>query len=110
MKRRTPDREAHGQVAHVFVCTTRRDSEHACCGAVGGDAVLEAVTDWLRYRDAFWSDVSVSTTSCLGLCSEDGAALTVQPHDEWYSDVRAADVPALLEGTVGTEVGDPVRE
>ena len=40
--------------------------------------------------------VSVGSTSCLGLCSEDRTALTIQPHNEWYSDVTPADVPALM--------------
>ena len=87
--------------AHVFVCTNDRDSEHACCGDVGAEDTYEAVVDWLRERDAFWTSVSATTTGCLGLCSEGGAAIAIQPHDEWYSDVRPADVPELLEDAFG---------
>jgi (2Fe-2S) ferredoxin len=89
--------------AHVFVCTNDRDGEHACCGDVGGEAVETAVKEWLRERDAFWTAVSVSTTSCLGLCSENGTAVTIQPQNEWYSDVSPEDVPRLLETAFGPD-------
>lgn len=88
--------------AHVFVCTNDRD-EHDCCAGAGGQEVTAAVKDWLRDRDAFWTAVSVSTTDCLGLCSADGAALTIQPRNEWYSEVRPADVPGLLAAEFGPD-------
>ncbi|MES3517216.1 MAG: hypothetical protein PPP58_06080 [Natronomonas sp.] len=44
MKRRTDD---HPLEAHVFVCTTDRE-EHACCADAEGEAVAEAVKEWLR--------------------------------------------------------------
>lgn len=87
--------------AHVFVCTTDRDSDHACCGDAAADETHDAVVSWLRERDAFWTAVSVTTTGCLGLCSEDGAAIAIQPRNEWYSDVRPADVPDLLADAFG---------
>lgn len=87
--------------AHVFVCANERESEHAACGGAGADETVAAVKDWLRERDAFWTAVSVSTTSCLGLCSEDGTALSIQPHDAWYSDVTPGDVPELLASAFG---------
>ena len=93
----------------VFVCTTDRDGEYASCGTAGAEATLEAVKAWLRERDAFWTAVSVSETSCLGLCSEDGTAITIQPHNVWYSDVQPSDVPALLESAFGPDadrIGD----
>ncbi|RKD97382.1 (2Fe-2S) ferredoxin domain-containing protein [Halopiger aswanensis] len=89
--------------AHVFVCTNDRESEHTCCADVGADETLDAVIDWLRERDAFWTAVSVTTTGCLGLCSEGGAAIAIQPRNEWYSDVRPDDVAALLEDAFGPD-------
>ncbi|MES3517217.1 MAG: (2Fe-2S) ferredoxin domain-containing protein [Natronomonas sp.] len=50
--------------------------------------------------------MSVHTTSCLGLCSEGGTALTVQPKNEWYSDVRPEEVPTVLERTLGGTVSE----
>ena len=87
--------------AHVFVCTNDRDSEHASCGAAGAEETVAAVKEWLRERDAFWTAVSVGTTSCLGLCSEDGTAVSIQPRNTWYSDVTPADVPDLLSSEFG---------
>ena len=89
--------------AHVFVCATDRDAEYACCGDAGSDEVVDAVKAWLRERNAFWSPIGVSTTGCLGLCSEGGTALTIQPRNEWYSDVRPEDVPSLLEDAFGPD-------
>jgi len=80
----------------ILVCTNGRDGEYAACAEVGGDAVVDAATDWLRERDLFWTEAAVVETSCLGLCSEDGAAVGFQPRDEWYENVRPADVPELL--------------
>ncbi|ELZ00811.1 (2Fe-2S) ferredoxin domain-containing protein [Natrialba asiatica] len=96
--------------AHVFVCTNARESEHASCGTVGAEETVAAVKDWLRERDAFWTAVSVGTTSCLGLCSEDGVAITIQPRNTWYSDVTPEDVPELLAAEFGPTadcIGDP---
>lgn len=96
--------------AHVFVCTNDR-AEHDCCAGAGGEAVAAAIKEWLRERDAFWTAVSVSATDCLGLCSADGAALTIQPRNEWYSDVTPEDVPELLAAEFGPEAEqiDPPR-
>ncbi|TQQ82644.1 (2Fe-2S) ferredoxin domain-containing protein [Halonotius terrestris] len=101
MKDRTADHRERLD-AHVLVCTNSRE-EYDCCADAGGEETLVAVKDWLRERDAFWSSVSVVETGCLGLCSEGGAAIAIQPRDEWYSDVQPEDVPALLESTFGPE-------
>lgn len=105
MNRRT-DEQTTRLAAHVFVCVNDRDSEYACCADAGGAATVEAVKAWLRERDAFWSPIGISTTDCLGLCSEDGTAITVQPQNEWYSDVRPEDVPELLAAEFGPDAGD----
>jgi len=65
MKNRTEEHRERLE-AHVFVCTNDRDSEHASCGQVGAEETVSAVKNWLRERDAFWTAVSVSETSCLG--------------------------------------------
>ncbi|SFC07182.1 (2Fe-2S) ferredoxin [Halobiforma haloterrestris] len=89
--------------AQVLVCTNDRDSEYACCADVGADEVVAAVESWLRDRNAFWSPIAVTETACLGLCSEDGTAVAIQPRDEWYADVTPADIPDLLEREFGPE-------
>jgi len=99
MKNRTTDHRERLD-AHVFVCTNSRES-HDNCADAGGSEVLTEVKGWLRERDAFWSTVSVAETSCLGLCSADGTAISIQPHNVWYSDVTPEEVPALLESIFG---------
>ena len=101
MKDRTADHRERLD-AHVLVCTNSR-GEYDCCADAGGKETLAAVKDWLRERDAFWSSVSVVETGCLGLCSEGGAAISIQPRNEWYSDVQPEDVPVLLESVFGPD-------
>jgi (2Fe-2S) ferredoxin len=102
MKRCT-DQQTTRLAAHVFVCTNERDSEYAACAEAGAEGTVEAVKSWLRDRDAFWSPVGVSTTDCLGLCSADGTALTIQPRNEWYAEVQPDDVPGLLAEEFGPD-------
>lgn len=112
MKHRT-DEHRERLDAHVFVCTKQRDSAYDCCADAGGHETLAAVKSWLRERDAFWTSVSVTDTGCLGLCSAGGTAISIQPRNEWFSDVQPADVPALLESAFGPEadqIGDDAGE
>jgi (2Fe-2S) ferredoxin len=102
MKHRT-DEHRERLDSHVFVCTQERDSGYACCAEAGGEETFTAVKSWLRDRDAFWSTVSVTETDCLGLCSEGGTAISIQPRNEWYSDVQPEDVPDLLESEFGPD-------
>lgn len=102
MKHRTEEHRERLD-AHVFVCTQTRDSDYACCADAGGEETVAAVKAWLRDRDAFWSSVSVTETDCLGLCSEGGAAISIQPRNEWFSDVQPEDVPDLLESMFGPD-------
>ncbi|ELZ52662.1 MULTISPECIES: (2Fe-2S) ferredoxin domain-containing protein [Halorubrum] len=101
MERRTERMHERGVSATVLVCTNER-TEHAACAAVDGGAVADAVRDWLRERDRYWSEVAVAETSCLGMCSEEGVAVVVQPRDEWFAAVTVEDVPTLMAETVGT--------
>ena len=78
------------------------------CAEAYGEEVYEAVKSWLRERGVFWSRVHVAETSCLGLCSAEGTAIVIHPRNRWYSDVRPADVPKLLEdefGANGSQLG-----
>ncbi|MFC7323515.1 (2Fe-2S) ferredoxin domain-containing protein [Halorubrum rutilum] len=95
MERRTERMRERGLAATVLVCTNER-AEHAACAAADGAAVADAARDWLRERDRYWSEVAVAETSCLGLCSEAGAAVVVHPRDEWFAAVTPGDVPALM--------------
>jgi hypothetical protein len=72
-------------------------------GDADGSAVAAAAREWLDERDALWTEVVPVESSCLALCTEDGAAVGVLPHDEWFSGVVPADVPPLLGGVFGPE-------
>lgn len=103
MRDRTDDVHENGFTDHVLVCTNDRDSEYAACAEAHGPAVYEAVKAWLRERGVFWSHVHVAETSCLGLCSADGAAIAIHPRNRWYSDVKPEEVPNLLADEFGED-------
>ena len=105
MDRRTERMHERGVSATVLVCTNER-TEYAACAAVDGGDVADAVRDWLRERDRYWSEVAVAETSCLGMCSEDGVAVVVQPRDEWFAEVTVNDVPTLMTELFGAAADD----
>lgn len=108
MEHRTPDVRDEGFTDHILVCTHARDSDYACCAEADGEAVYNAVERWLTDRDVFWTRVHVAETSCLGLCSADGAAIAIHPRNRWYSDVSPGEVPELLArefGPAATRLG-----
>jgi NADP-reducing hydrogenase subunit HndC len=85
---------------HVFVCTGKS------CSGVGSPEVLEAFERELKARGVlFGREVkgknpqgSIVLTECasVGFCSI-GAAVMVYPDGVWYAQVRAEDVPEIIE-------------
>jgi NADP-reducing hydrogenase subunit HndC len=85
---------------HVFVCTGKS------CSAVDSAAVKEAFDHELRARGILFGKASkgknpngsVVLTECgsVGFCTI-GAAVMVYPDGVWYAQVRADDVPELVE-------------
>lgn len=103
MQDRGADVRENGFSDLVLVCTNDRDAEYACCADAGGRAVYDAVASWLCERGVFWTRVFVAETSCLGLCSDAGTAIAIQPRDRWYSDVTPEEVPDLLAAEFGAD-------
>lgn len=103
MLRRTDDVLDEGFTDLVLVCTNDRDSEYACCADVSGNEVAKSIRGWLREQEVFWTQVYVVETSCLGLCSDGGVAIAIQPRNEWYSNVLPDEVPRLLSEVFGSE-------
>ena len=85
---------------HVFVCTGKS------CSAVDSAAVKEAFERELKSRCLQYGKVSkgcspegtVVLTECgsVGFCAI-GAAVMVYPDGVWYAQVRAKDVPEIVE-------------
>ena len=85
---------------HVFVCTGKS------CSANDSVAVKEAFERELRSRGMQFGKVSkgcsqsgsVVLTECgsVGFCAV-GAAVMVYPDGIWYGQVRASDVPEIVE-------------
>jgi len=85
---------------HVFVCSGKS------CSAVGSAEVIEAFELQLKERGILFGRTAkgknpngtVVLTECasVGFCAI-GAAVMVYPDGVWYAQVRAADVPEIIE-------------
>src|SRR3979490_1103091 len=85
---------------HVFVCSGKS------CSAVGSAEVIEAFEHQLKERGILFGKAtkgknpngSVVLTECasVGFCAI-GAAVMVYPDGVWYAQVRASDVPEIIE-------------
>lgn len=85
---------------HVFICNGKS------CAAVGSAEVKEAFTRELLARNMLFGKEkkgknpkgSVVLTDCssVGFCAV-GAAVMVYPDGIWYAQVRASDVPEIVE-------------
>jgi len=85
---------------HVFVCTGKS------CSAVGSAEVREAFERELKARGILFGKEakgknpkgSIVVTECasVGFCAI-GAAVMVYPDGVWYAQVRAADVPEIID-------------
>jgi (2Fe-2S) ferredoxin len=85
---------------HVFVCTGKS------CSAVDSAAVMDAFERELKARGLQYGKLkkgcnpegTVVLTECgsVGFCAI-GAAVMVYPDGVWYAQVRATDVPEIVE-------------
>jgi (2Fe-2S) ferredoxin len=85
---------------HVFVCSGKS------CSAVGSAEVIEAFDFLLKERGLLFGKEakgknpkgSIVLTECasVGFCAI-GAAVMIYPDGVWYAQVRAADVPEIIE-------------
>ncbi len=94
----------------IFVCTRKREpgNKKACCGARGGEAVLEAFK--VATQERGMKRVFRATSSgCLDQCDL-GVTVVVYPDDVWYGGVTVADVAEIVDRHVlGGEVVHRLR-
>ncbi len=93
---------------HVFVCNGKS------CAAVGGAEVKTAFETELEKRNLRFGkeskgrnpngEIMLTDCSSVGFCSV-GAAVLVYPEGVWYAQVRAEDVPEIIENhLIGGEI------
>jgi (2Fe-2S) ferredoxin len=82
---------------HVFVCVQNRPLGHPrpSCGQKECAAVAEEFFWHLQQRQLF-DKVQVTTTSCLGPCSE-GPSVLVYPEGIMYGGVSKQDVATIFD-------------
>jgi len=85
---------------HVFVCSGKS------CSAVGSAEVMEGFESALKERGLLFGREakgknpkgSIVLTECASVgCCAIGAAVMIYPDGVWYAQVRAADVPEIIE-------------
>lgn len=82
---------------HVFVCTQNRPPGHPrpACGQKNCAAVAEEFYWHLQVRQ-LTGRVQVTTTACLGPCSE-GPSVLVYPEGVMYAGVTREDVAEIFD-------------
>jgi len=82
---------------HVFVCMQNRPEGHPrpACAQRNCTAVAEEFFFTLQQSQLF-NKVQVTTTGCLGPCSE-GPSVLVYPEGVMYGRVRKEDVATIFE-------------
>lgn len=92
---------------HVFVCVQSRPLGHPrpSCSHKRAAEVAEEFYWQLQQRQLF-EKVAVSTSSCLGPCSE-GPSVLVYPEGVMYGGVRKEDVAEIFDQHL--EQGEPVE-
>ncbi len=81
---------------HVFVCVQNRPVGHPrpSCGQKGCAEVADEFFWYMQERQLF-DKVQVTTTGCLGPCSE-GPSVLVYPEGVMYGNVRKDDVAEIV--------------
>jgi len=82
---------------HVFVCVQNRPLGHPrpSCGQKNCADVAEEFF-WHLQQSQLFDKVQVTTTGCLGPCSE-GPSVLVYPEGVMYGKVQKADVADIFE-------------
>ena len=80
---------------HVFVCDQQKPEGVPCCSSNGAAQLIDALRREIATH-GLDDEVQVTVCGSLGLC-EHGPNMIVYPEGAWYSGVRAADVPEIVE-------------
>lgn len=91
---------------HLFVCTNRRDGEAACCARGGGEAIRDALKQYVK-QHGLQGQIRVSQSGCQGLC-EEGPNVMVFPDGFWYHHVRPEDVETIVQSHLTPSTASPV--
>jgi (2Fe-2S) ferredoxin len=84
-------------LCHIFVCSNVRENnpENPGCGAKGGATLKDLLKKAANAR-GWKGKVRVSSTGCLGLCTQ-GPNVLLHPQGIHFSAVTEADVETVLD-------------
>jgi (2Fe-2S) ferredoxin/predicted O-methyltransferase YrrM len=80
---------------HVFVCDQQKPEGVPCCSCHGSAQVIDALRREIATH-SLEDEVQVTVCGSLGLCDH-GPNMIVYPEGTWYSGLRPADVPEIVE-------------
>lgn len=80
---------------HVFVCDQQKPEGIPCCSCHGSAQVIDALRREIA-TGGLEDDVQITVCGSLGLCDH-GPNMIVYPEGIWYSGVRPADVPEIVD-------------
>ncbi len=91
---------------HIFVCSSSRLTGEikGFCAQNEGLQILESIVEEVQDR-MIDSDVMVTNTGCLGLCSM-GPVVMIYPEQIWYGKVTPDDVEEIMDALEEGEVVD----
>ncbi len=97
------NRQPTPYLCHIFICSNVRENNLANpgCGTKGGGVLKDKLKAAVTAR-GWKGKVRVSTSGCLGLCTQ-GPNVLLHPQGIWFSGVTEADLGAILE-TAGKSV------
>jgi (2Fe-2S) ferredoxin/predicted O-methyltransferase YrrM len=80
---------------HVLICNQQKADGVPSCYANGSARLIDALRREIA-NQGLDDEVQVTVCSSLGLC-EHGPTMVVYPEGTWYSGVRIADLPEIVE-------------
>lgn len=88
---------------HVFVCGSARlvGENKGFCLQKGSVDLIQILNEEVQDR-GLESDVMISSTGCLGLCSM-GPVVMVYPQQTWYGKVSEDDIEEIMDALENDE-------
>jgi len=80
---------------HLFVCTNQRELPRTGCGDLGSMDLLATLKKEITKRN-LEKRFRINKSGCLDMC-ERGPVMVLYPHDKWFFNVKAENIPEILD-------------
>ena len=86
-------KEPSPYVAHVFVCTNKKDGK-PCCADKNAETLRRDLKEWAATHPEWKKRIRINASGCLDRCA-DGIAIAIYPQGEYLIDVSLRDKEEL---------------